>query len=514
MDIHRLDGPVIIGAGIAGLMTALKLAPRPVTLLCEGALSGACSSALAQGGLAASRGDDDAPELHLEDTLAAGDRLCDAAIARRITAAAPAAVEQLARLGVRFDLAPNGEVLLGLEGAHSRRRIIHAAGDGTGREIMRALIEAVRRTPSIHVLEGVAARRLVVRDNSIAGVVAAGSAGLCLLVTQHAVIATGGIGGLFNDTSNPAGCFGHGLALAAHAGAILADLEFIQFHPTALDVPTRPMPLVSEAVRGEGAVLVNERGERFMADEPGAELAPRDVVARAVWRQIQAGCRVVLDARGALRERFATRFPGVAALCRMHGFDPASQPIPVRPAAHYHMGGIAVSAAGRSSVAGLWSCGEAACTGLHGANRLASNSLVEAVACAGWVAADIAGMVPVRNRTPRIRLTPPPADPASIRPIMSRAAGVLRNGGTLQQAADELLPIAAFGGAAADPALVALMITTAALRRRESRGAHHRIDFPLSATEAERSFLSLDDVLSEARQMHRRTTIFAMEARP
>jgi L-aspartate oxidase len=514
MNLHDFNGqPVIIGAGIAGLMTALRLAPHPVILLSEASLGAQASSTLAQGGLAASLGEDDSTDRHLADTLAAGDGLSDLVVARRIIEAAPSAVEELARLGVRFDRAANGAPRLGLEAAHGRRRVAHAAGDGTGREIMRALVEAVRRTPSIRVLEGVSARRLIVRDDAIAGVVAAGSSGAAILATQRVVIATGGIGGLFRDTSNPMRCFGHGLVLAAYAGAMFADLEFIQFHPTALDVPARPMPLISEAVRGEGALLVNERGERFMANEPGAELAPRDVVARAVWRQLLSGNRVFLDARASLGERFATRFPAVTANCRKHGYDPVTQPVPVRPAAHYHMGGIAVDGAGRSSVVGLWACGEAACTGLHGANRLASNSLMEAVVCAGWVAHDVAGMPAVRSRTPRIRHTPPASDATRVQPILSRAAGVLRNEEELRKAVSALLPLAAFGGASSEPALIALMIATAALRRKESRGAHSRTDYPSPAATAERSFLSLDEALSEAREFDSPRTVFDMEAR-
>ena len=232
------------------------------------------------------------------------------------------------------------------------------------------------------------------------------------------MLATGGIGGLYAATTNPLGAIGSGLALAARAGAVLRDLEFVQFHPTALALGADPMPLVTEAMRGEGAILVDGRGERFMADVPGAELAPRDVVARAIWRQIAAGQRVFLDARVALGGRFARRFPTVTAICRAAGLDPARQPIPVRPAAHYHMGGVAVTASGRTTVAGLWACGEVAATGLHGANRLASNSLLEAVAFAGWVAADLKG----EAWRPRAR---PPARHARAsvdRPLQRRSA--------------------------------------------------------------------------------------------
>src|SRR5882757_6274939 len=398
-DISALAGrPVIIGGGAAGLMTALHLAPEPVVLLSKSPLGAEASSLWAQGGLAAAMGDDDAPALHLADTLAAGAGLCDEAVANRIVHAAPAAVEQLARLGVAFDRRENGSFRLGLEAAHGRNRIVHATGDGTGREIMRALISAVRRCPSITFLEGVEARRLLVEDNAVRGVLAAGERGPLVLDTNRVVLATGGIGGLFLDSTNPAGCFGQGLALAAHAGATLCDLEFVQFHPTAFDGPSRPMPLVTEAVRGDGAILIDDTGQRFMADQPGAELAARDIVARAVWRHRAEGHKTFLDARKHPGKEFAQRYPVISAFCKMAGIDPATDPIPVRPAVHYHMGGIAVDIDGRSTVSGLWACGEVARTGLHGANRLASNSLMEAIVCARWVAESIEGVSAGRLR--------------------------------------------------------------------------------------------------------------------
>lgn len=484
MTAHDIGGrPVIVGGGLAGLMTALRLAPEPVVVLSKAPLGAEASSAWAQGGIAACVGPDDGPALHLADTLAAGDGLCDPDAVRRIVQAGPAAIEALARLGARFDRGADGALRLGQEAAHGRRRIVHAAGDGTGREVLRAVVAAVRATASVTVLEGVEARRLLVRDDAVAGVLAAGPR---VLPTRRVVIATGGVGGLYLHTTNPAGAWGGGLAMAARAGAVLRDMEFVQFHPTALDavVPdggALPLGLVSEAVRGDGAVLIDEDGQRFMARTPGAELAPRDVVARAVWRHLLAGHAVFLDARQALGEGFARRFPGVAALCRAAGIDPATQPIPVRPAAHYHMGGIAVDAAGRSTVDGLWACGEAACTGMHGANRLASNSLLEAAVCAGWVADDVAGAPAGRVRLPSVGALPPPADPGAVRAVLSRSAGVLRDGQGLAEAVAALLPLALAGGPAADPAAVGLLVATAALRRRESRGAHWRTDVPAQA---------------------------------
>jgi L-aspartate oxidase len=304
---------------------------------------------------------------------------------------------------------------------------------------------------------------------------------------------------LFLHGTNPAGSCGKGLALAARAGAIMTDLEFIQFHPTALDTGSFPLKLISEAVRGEGAILIDENGDRFMTDTPGAELAPRDVVARAVWRHMAAGHRVLLDARDLKGINFARRFPAITSFCRDAGIDPATQPIPVRPAAHYHMGGIAVDKRGRTSIDGLWACGEVACTGLHGANRLASNSLVEAVVCAGFVAQDISGRASAKRRYPRMPDgSIGSSDPALIRPILSRAAGVLRDGDGLRAAARALSLLAASQHTANDPAIVALMIVIAALRREETRGAHARTDFPEHAIRAERSTLRLCDALDAA----------------
>ncbi|RWH67927.1 L-aspartate oxidase [Mesorhizobium sp.] len=508
IDGYDLGGrPVIIGGGIAGLMTALRLAPEPVLLLSKSPLGAEASSALAQGGLAASLGADDDPALHLADTLAAGDGLCDAHIASGIVHAAPVEIEALADFGVRFDRDQGGRPLLGLEAAHSRHRIVHATGDGTGRELMRALAAAVLNTPSIRVTVGMEARQLITHDGAIAGVLAEGPDGPVLFATQRVILATGGTGGLFLDTTNPLGCFGQGLALAARAGAELADMEFIQFHPTALDGPSRPMHLVSEALRGEGAILIDEAGRRFLGGVPGADLAARDVVARAVWKHLAEGHRVYLDARQRPGVDFASRFPAIHSFCRRAGIDPANDPIPIRPAAHYHMGGIAVDEAGRSSVAGLWACGEAACTGLHGANRLASNSLTEAVVSARSVAQSVAGAAIRHERRPVATAMPPQPDPTSIRPILSRTLGVLRTGEELSDAIAALLPVALGNTAASDPAAVGLMIAVAAWRREESRGAHFRTDFPRKAALARRSHLGLDEALGAARALPFETTL-------
>lgn len=493
--------PVIIGGGAAGLMTALQMAPEPVVLISKAPLGAEASSLWAQGGLAAAMGDDDDPALHLADTLSAGADLCDEAVVRRIVDAAPAAVEHLARLGVAFDRRPDGGWRLGLEAAHSRHRIVHATGDGTGREIMRALISAVRCCPSIALREGFEARSLIVEDNAIKGVLAVNAQGPLVIDTARVVLATGGIGGLFLESTNPGGCYGQGLALAACAGAKLSDLEFVQFHPTAFDGPSRPMPLVTEAVRGDGAILIDDTGERFMADQPGAELAPRDIVARAVWRRRTEGHRVFLDARKHPGADFARRYPVISAFCKMAGIDPAIDPIPVRPAVHYHMGGIAVDIDGRSTVEGLWACGEVSRTGLHGANRLASNSLMEAIVCAQWVAESIKGAsaAPVTARAADASLAA--SDPSAVRPILSQGLGVLRERHSIERAIRSLYPIANSRTAAADPALVGLMIAVAAWRREESRGGHYRSDFPDTLPSAEPSSISLAEALDAASEI-------------
>ena len=502
MDVANSAGNcIIVGGGLAGLTAALALAPEPVTLLSKAPLGFEASSVLAQGGVAASLASDDDFSLHLADTLKAGDGLCFERVARTILAAAPAAISEMIKCGVPFDRDSHGQLVLGLEAAHSRRRIVHAGGDSSGREIMRALAHKLRETPSVTLIEGVTARSLLVEDNAVTGLLVESESGSGVLAAGRVVIATGGIGGLFQYGTNPAGSWGQGLALAAEAGAAMADLEFIQFHPTALDSQSFPLKLVSETVRGEGAILADETGHRFMAGIPGAELAPRDVVARAVWRHMAAGHRVFLDARDIPDLDFPRRFPAITGFCEAAGIDPVTQPIPIRPAAHYHMGGIAVDIWGRTSIEGLWACGEAACTGLHGANRLASNSLLEAAVCGRLVAESIKGIALPRLRKPIRAKARIAADPSAVRKILSSAAGVLRDGEGLRSAAAELLPLALGEGEASDPARVGLMIVIAALRREESRGAHARTDFPSHAPVVRRSLLHLTEALAAVREL-------------
>jgi L-aspartate oxidase len=497
--------PVIIGAGLAGLMAALDLAPRPVIVVTKAPLGFECASAWSQGGLAAAIADDDSPALHLADTIAAGDGLVDEAVARRIIAAGPQIIDRLVALGARFGRNAAGALALKLEAAHSRARVVNAGGDGTGAEIMRAVVAAVRRTPSITVLEGVTALDLVVGDG-IEGVIVTAGGECAILPTRAVVLATGGLGGLWLHTTNPAGALGQGLALAARAGVPLIDLEFMQFHPTALDVGRDPMPLASEAIRGDGAILIDETGARFMAGQGRAELEPRDIVARAVWRRLGEGHRVFLDSRAAIGAELPRRFPGIAESCRQAGVDPVHDPIPIRPAAHYHMGGVAVDARGRSALDGLWVCGETAATGLHGANRLASNSMLEAAVTGTEVARDLGGGAFGAVKC-SIRATPSPpiADPDSIRRVraaMSAGVGVLRDEAGLDRAIAALAPLARGGTEAAGPASAGLMLAAAARLRTESRGAHCRTDHPAhDPAGARRQPLTLGQAFDLARSL-------------
>ena len=488
---------VVVGAGLAGLTTALRLAPEPVIVLTAGTLAGTdlrreAASGWAQGGIAAAVGAGDSPYLHALDTLAAGDGLCDPGVVEAITQAGPLAIEWLAGLGARFDADARG-YRLGLEGAHSRNRIVHASGDGTGAEVLRAVVAKVRATASIRVVEHARLLRLNTVDGSVHGVEVAVGGRIELLPSGRVVLATGGIGGLFANTTNPLGSFGVGLALAARAGARLRDLEMVQFHPTALAVGVDPMPLVSEAVRGEGAVLVTADGQPIM-DDP---LVTRDVVARAVAAVRSRGDGVFLDARGALGDRFAGHFPAITRSCLAAGVDPAKKLIPVTPAAHYHMGGVAVDGRGRTSVPGLWAVGEVASTGLHGANRLASNSLLEAVVAGGWAAADLATAPAGTSLAAGPALGPIPSGrpDTALRQTMDAHVGVLRSGAELRSLADRLSDrLGAQPGD--DPALIALLVTLSALRRTESRGAQARTDFPDKAPAAEHQLVGLTDALA------------------
>jgi L-aspartate oxidase len=487
--------PVILGAGLASLSSALSLAPMPVTVISPCSLGDGCSSALAQGGIAAAVGANDEAALHAKDTLAAGVGLNDPDIVRQTTNDGAAIIERLTKQGVVFDRDAEGKLLLGLEAAHGKRRIVHAK-DATGAAVMLALIKAARAAPSIEIIEHTQIADLIVTDGAIAGVLLRKSGKETVLPTSALVLATGGAAALWRDTTNPHENWGGGLALAARAGATLADLEFLQFHPTAIDIGRDPMPLASEALRGEGAVLINEKGEAFTD-----VLQRRDVVTRAIWDQMTKGHKVFLDAREAISTRFAECFPSIFATCLSACIDPSASPIPVRPAAHYHMGGVQADARGRTDVAGLWACGEAACTGFHGANRLASNSLLEAASFGGRVAEDIKNDLsfPRKRESSCVASAthmspsfpkPTPEETNLIRSTMSDCVGVIRDKAGLTRAIDLLSPLAA----KSDMALVGLMIATSALRREESRGAHFRSDYPQTNASGNRSRFRLSDL--------------------
>lgn len=373
---------VIVGSGAAGMTTALAAAPANVRLLCRDDGGSGTASMLAQGGIAAALKPDDSPEAHARDTLVAGSYHNNVAVVNWLTQAAPQTITWLESQGVQFDRDTDGALQLGREGGHSTARIVHAGGDATGAEVVRALSEKVKAAEHIDWQSGVDVDALLMRGERVAGVrVRDGSGQYHEIEAAAVVLATGGIGSLFARTSNPPGATGAGLALAQTAHAQLQDIEFIQFHPTGLAVEGQRLPLLTEALRGAGARLLGDAGESLMDGvHPQRDLAPRDVVARRVWREQQRGGKAWLDG-SAITGDWAVRFPTVLAGCKQHGYDPRREWLPITPVAHFYMGGVKVDLDGQTSVAGLHAAGEVACNGAHGANRLASNSLLEAVAC-------------------------------------------------------------------------------------------------------------------------------------
>jgi L-aspartate oxidase len=517
-NIIETQGALILGGGVAGLFTALKLAPMP-SLVITGARPGrAGSSVWAQGGVAAALGPGDSWEQHLGDTLAAGAGLCDPAVAELLVREGPRRVEDLIALNTPFDRDANGELALGLEAAHGHARIVHVEGDRAGAAITQTLVAAAEATPSIAIMDGLHAIELAMQDGRVVGLFArqgTGTGGRLTLFRGRAVVfATGGIGALYAVTTNPPEARGEGLGMAARAGAIIADPEFVQFHPTAIAVKRDPAPLATEALRGEGAVLVNEKGVRFMnAVDPKAELAPRDVVARAIHREIARGGRAFLDCRK-LGSRFTRHFSTIHAAAMAAGIDPTRDLLPVEPAAHYHMGGIATNADGRSSLEGLWACGECASSGVHGANRLASNSLLEAMVFGARVAQDIRNQflpktspsASHRHETSNAVPVPPPN---RLRKQMSLNVGIERDADRLRMALKNIQAVEHAGGATAsllNMAVAAKLVAAAALRREESRGVHFRVDHPQTKSIPERTFLTLSDAERIAKDVGKECT--------
>ncbi len=484
---------LIIGGGLAGLFCALKLAPRAVTVLAAAPIGRGASSAWAQAGIAAAVSPGDSIEKHVQDTLVAGDGIVDEDIARMMASEASDRIHDLLEYGVPFDRDLQGKLQVSREAAHSESRIVRVSGDRAGRAIMQALVSTVEETPSIRVLEGYVVEDLIVDNGQVAGVVARDRAGAgdepIRIDGSQVVMATGGVGHLYKVTTNPTEARGGGIGMAARAGARLADMEFVQFHPTAIDVGKDPAPLATEALRGHGAQLFNKHGDRFMVPlHKDAELAPRDVVARGIFAEVQAGRGAFLDCREAIHD-FKSEFPTVWNYCAEAGIDPSKQMIPVVPGAHYFMGGIWTDSDGRSSLPGFWACGECTSTGAHGANRLASNSLLEAVVFSARIAealkAETGFDAPTNWQDGSVETDEHLTEAvhpnmAALRDTMSAHMGVLRNREGMLEALLKILELEVDSHSLRFTNVVttAKLMCIAALNREESRGGHARTDFP------------------------------------
>ena len=492
---------VVIGSGIAGLTAALEARELGTVLVVTKDVVASGSTQWAQGGIAAALGPGDSPEDHLQDTLVAGAGLSDPVAVRALVTEGPDAVRDLIELGARFDSDADGDLSLTREGGHHRNRIAHAGGDATGAEIERALVAAVKRAPDIRLMEHALVLDLLTSaDGAVCGVtvhvMGEGQLdGVGAIRSRAVILASGGLGQLYAATTNPSVSTGDGMALALRAGAKVRDLEFVQFHPTVLWLGKSAkgqQPLVSEAVRGEGAFLVDHLGNRFMQGQHElADLAPRDIVAKAIMRQMLASGKdhVFLDARHFGDEKWRVRFPTILASCRSHGIDPVRELIPVAPACHYSSGGVWTDLQGQTSVPGLYACGEVACTGVHGANRLASNSLLEGLVFARRITDSLAAEMPAL-REPAIDRRVPGLVDADVVPEMQRVmtvgAGVIRSGSGLAEAGATLEKLieqpagepGTPGWEATNLVTVASALIAAATTREESRGSHWREDHP------------------------------------
>jgi len=502
MELIHTD-VLVIGAGAAGLVAALDLAPRDVIVLAKAPVGEGSSSAWAQGGIAAAMGGDDHPINHKNDTLNVAVDLANDEAVHVVTHEGPKLIDALIEWGVRFDRTCDGTLSLGREAAHSFRRILHANGDSSGKEIMRALGQALLNAGHARILSNLSAHELVLDDGRVVGAMAKSPSGDDVVVRASSVIlATGGIGNLFGHTTNPVEACGEGLAMAARVGAQMSDLEFVQFHPTAIDIGLKPMPLATEALRGEGATLIDSRGVRFMPSlHKDAELGPRDIVARAIWRRIKTGEKTYLDCREAVGDAFPEKFPTVWAYCQAAGLDPRKDLIPVTPAAHYHMGGIDVDLNARTSIPGLWAVGEVACTGVHGANRLASNSLLEAVVFGRRAALDILKEDPIAyaDRQIEIPLSGTLDFSEQLAGVLYGAAGVERNEAGLYEALVQVVAWeernTTWAPSFRNRLCAAKMILACALERQESRGGHFRSDYPeIHKSKAVRTHSTLNEI--------------------
>ena len=489
---------LVVGAGLAGLFLAMKLAPRPVFVLTSRRSAKGAASAWAQGGIASAIGAGDTPEDHARDTINAGDGLVDERIAMILASEGPARVRDLMEYGVEFDMDARGDFVMGLEAAHGRPRVAKVKGDLAGKAIIEVMVRHAKQAEHITALIGWRAESLL-SDGSggIAGAMARKDDGSLMAIDADiTVMATGGVGGLFAVTTNPKTARGDAIGMAAVHGAMIRDPEFVQFHPTAIDIGRDPAPLATEALRGDGAVLTDKNGVRFMdAYHKDGELAPRDDVSRAVFAQIQKGVPPFLDCRKAIGSHFPDEFPTVFESCMSAGIDPRTDLIPIAPALHYHMGGLMTDDVGRTNIPGLYAIGECAAVGVHGANRLASNSLLEACVFGNRAAAAILEDDVKRRKAVNIRKQPWLAMTADVsktlRTAMTAYCGVRRNGPDLEKLMGIIEGLIEQVGPA-NPLITARLIAAGALAREESRGGHTRIDFADEVNPPRSTYITYD----------------------